>query len=128
MGGRGGGSPGRSAGDWRDQTEVTNLGFSVRRPIPALDQKRLDQVTKALREAILDRVGYNEWAGISNLRDRLSAKGFTVGEQDAGIKALAVQPKVLLIPIANLKSLTRDDFRSAVFLGNEFKHAMMIER
>ncbi|HEX6873340.1 MAG TPA: hypothetical protein VF163_19765 [Micromonosporaceae bacterium] len=65
------------------------------------------------------------WVSLADLRDRLGA--LPRADVDAALRRLAVSPGVRLIPVANLKSLTRRDRDAALRLGGEENHAMAIE-
>lgn len=65
------------------------------------------------------------WVSLADVRDVLD--DIPRDEQDAGLRRVAIQPGVRLIPVANLKSLTTRDSAAAVRFGGEDNHALAIE-
>lgn len=130
MGGRGGGSSGRQGNavtDWRDAAAVDGKGFPIRRAVPVLGEKRQAQVERDAL-GVISHLDDGDFMRLTQMRNALSAKGYSVGEQDAAIAKIALRRDVRIIPIANLKSLSPDDRRSALFIGGEFKHAIGMAR
>jgi hypothetical protein len=83
-------------------------------------------VETAIRAAyadLADRAG--GWVGLAPLRTRLAT--YDRAEVDRALRSLAVQPDVLIVPVANLKSLTSADREAALRLGGEDNHAIAIE-
>lgn len=136
MGGRGGGASatrapqGPRSTDWRAASplnEMIQFGLDIStpdiRPVPNVPLSRLDSAEDVLR----DFMPRNQWVRFPKIRDRLSRAGYGIGEQDALINRMAVKRDVRVIPVANLKSLSRQDRQAAVHLGGEWNHAMFIE-
>lgn len=133
MGGRGGGSPaGRGAtADWRSQVDMVqeikfgvDFSFPQPRTMPDVPLARLEQAM-ALMEKLF---GDNEFHRLPAVRDALSRGGFSLGEQDKALERMVLTRRGNLVPIANLKSLSNEDRRAAVFVGGEQKTAIIIER
>lgn len=129
MGGRGGGAPGNANRSsepvlWRESVPPveSQSSYPPRRQVDDNNPR-----AAAVEQALLQIVG-PEWTRLPEIRDALSNRGFTISEQDAGLSRAALNPRVRVIPIANLKSLSMDDRRAAVHIGGEWKHAMMVGR
>lgn len=135
MGGRGGGAPGNAgrgeAANWKDQVPPTEgpLGYPERRPLGDTNSDRAIAAERAIIELTpgLPESLYPGWRVLSTLRDALSARGFSVQEQDAGIYRAGLNPRVRIAPAANLKAVVPEVRRGAMYLGGEWKHIISVE-
>lgn len=66
-----------------------------------------------------------DWVSLADVRNLLGT--LSREDVDQALRELAVQPKVHLIPVANLKSLSARDHSAALRLGGEDNHAIKIE-
>jgi hypothetical protein len=86
----------------------------------------LDDLESAIRKAYSDLAERDgDWVGLAPLRTRLG--GFDRTDVDEALRRLAMEPRVHIIPVANLKSLTQQDRDAALRLGGEDNHAIAIE-
>lgn len=65
------------------------------------------------------------WVGLADLRAKLGE--LDRSEVDDALRRMDLSPRVHLIPVANLKSLTERDRAAALRLGGEDNHALSIE-
>ena len=65
------------------------------------------------------------WVGLAEIREVLPK--IDRAEMDKTLRAMVASRSIHLIPVANLKGLTRADHDAALRLGGEDNHAMMIE-
>ena len=96
------------------------------------ETKSLDEHKTAIRDIAKsfyqERKGKgNEWLSVTDLRKELDKKGIGREDQDKAFIALAKEPGVRLIPVANSKSLTEADRKAAVHFGGEDNHAISFQ-
>lgn len=122
----------KAAKDWRNAVIPRTVGgVDVSFPpeiTPTLlpDSARQARAEADTRAAVKAIAGDGEWVRLPAVRDALQAKGYSREEQDAALLGLATQPDVHIVKIANLKSLSSDDRRAAVYIGGEHKTAIMV--
>lgn len=75
------------------------------------------------------RAQRSEWVSLATIREGLAALdlGLDRADEDAVLLHISQAPRVHVIPVANLKSLTRAERDAAVVIGGEACHAIMIE-
>jgi hypothetical protein len=77
---------------------------------------------RAAYEALAPAPG--DWVGLADLRDRLA--DLDRSTVDTALRALAREPGVRVIPVANTKSLTERDLAAALRIGAEDNHTLAI--
>lgn len=70
----------------------------------------------------------NEWVGMDDIRRVLDERGVSRAMQDSQLRRLSSERKILLAPESNRKALRQLDHDSAVRLGGEDNHIVMILR
>lgn len=115
--------------DWRTAVPTEDRGRLVgqlprNRPVPPPADEAGE---RAGREVLAELVPLGEWLRLPAMRDRLAQRGFDLEQQDAILHRLALQSDITISPVANLKSLTREEHLAAIRLGGEWKHAIMNE-
>lgn len=112
-------------GSWRPTPEGQ---AAWPRPSLVPDVATQTRIEGSLRDVItrLNAGRAREFVRLPALRDELTKLGLDHTMQDSAIMGLALQADARVINIANLKSLSNDDFRAAIWLGGEFKHAIAI--
>lgn len=66
-----------------------------------------------------------EWVSLETIRTTLH--WISRAEMDQALLEVALTPRIHVDPVANLKSLTRDQRDAAIIIGGEACHAIMIE-
>lgn len=83
------------------------------------------------QQAVIDSVRQVEaapgsWVNIADIRDRLDEMGMPRAEQDEAIRDLDRDPKVHVVPYANLKGLPQRVHDGGVVMGGEQQHRIAV--
>lgn len=117
MGGRGGGSPGRRG-----------IGDAVPSDVPpgatAAEQAVINAYWSVVKQKNV--TGTDKWVRLSDIRPKLSAQGLTFAQQDEALRDFALRRDTRVVPIENLKSMTRADHLARLQVGGQPKDAILM--